>query len=184
MPNVNGIVEAISKYNSIMVDSVPDTWFSCYRKEQLDGVNKGDTVAFEYVEKAKGSKTYYNVKGSVNVVDGTGEAETHAVSRPRGGFAPAPTNAFPVPALDRSRPIIRQNALSHATNVVMGLYGGRKEASDTPQVMAEEIVRIARYFESYSDGSMDVEGVEEEAEDIISKLMAKKESKSGTETPA
>ncbi len=177
MSTATGNVEVISKYNSIKLDTHPDIWFSCYRAEQLEGVNRGDNVSFEYVEKTKGTKTYFNVKGAVQVVE-EGTSTGHIVTKPRAFSSGTP--AFPVPALDRSRPIIRQNALSHATNVVMHCTA----PGPLPLEMAKEIVEVARYFESYSDGSMDVEGVEEEAEDIISKLMAKKESKSGTETPA
>lgn len=72
---------------------------------------------------------------------------------------------FPVPPLHPDRSIIRQNALAHATKVVVDFFAAtvRRDGADAPtprpfgqmDIVADEIIRVARKFEAYSTGDLD-----------------------------
>lgn len=109
----------------------------------------GDVVTFDY-----------NVGTYGNEVDGKAVSKTGgtAVVPATPTAAPAtftrkPMGAFPIPALDGQRAIVRQNSLTNAVNYAKGL----------PQTgTVEEIIAIARQFEAYSCGDLDREEAEAE----------------------
>ena len=135
MSMITGEVQAKAKTGkSIMVN---DVWYGAFASATLDGVNKGDTVTFESVLDKTGK--YNNIKGKVEKGGGT-------------AAAPTADGAFKVlkPSLDRDRCIIRQNALTNARE----LYCAIEEYSSmtAPSV----IIGIAREFEAYTSGDLDL----------------------------
>lgn len=136
MPTINGIIEAKSnKFDkwSILVDG---EWYST--KFEIKG-EKGDTVAFETPE----GKKYVN---KLRVVSGGGGVAS-IPKNTGGGFA---KGTFPVPLRDGSRAIIRQNSITNAVKYATGC-----------ELAVEEIIEIARKFEAYSSGDLDMAAAED-----------------------
>lgn len=165
MIKMNGVVD--SKRRDGKAIKVGEDWFSVMASSPvLDSINKGDHVEFVYTEKPSPSGVpYRNIKGSVTKVmppatvpvTGAGVMGKTATA----GYA---GRTFPVPALAPERSIIRQNSLGHAVEIVtqMAAFGNCDEA-------AERAIEIARMFEAYSAGDLDVEMVDEEVKKMLAK---------------
>lgn len=135
MSIVTGVVEGChtkwEKYNIL----VNGTWYST----KLEWANcqpaEGDTVNFD-----DGGKNF--MKNCAIITSG-GNAPASAAPKaaPAKAYS-APTAGFPMGANDKSRAINRQNALTNAVNYA-------KDASP------ETIISFARYFESYTTGTLD-----------------------------
>ena len=150
MPQVSGVVQALStkdvntKYGikptfSVNVDGV---WYSNGFKKPVE-IEKGDTVNIEH----DGGK-YKNIVSMSKTAAGAGGASASPASS-GGGRSGGGT--------DVQRAIIRQNALAHATAVVMGTLSAKPKRAD----VIKDVITTARCFESYSNGSIDA--VEEAA---------------------
>lgn len=112
--------------------------------------NEGDTVSANF-----------EMNGSYKNITGYGAAPASAGS----GAAPAPSapapratgKQFPVPSDHPDRAIIRQNALAHATKLVV-----EGTSADMPDLdgAAERIIELAYKFEAYATGQREVEAAE------------------------
>ena len=109
----------------------------------------GDTV--EFTEEVRYNKSRVRYK-TLQVTSG-------AISAGPGRVQSAP--GFPIGPRDKQRSIIRQNSLGHAAEVVLHC-GGKGQSTD---VVAAEVVKIARKFEAYSAGDVDMEEATERAKD-------------------
>lgn len=115
-----------------------DSWFSVFSESQLGGASIGDGVGFTYVEKEKDGRVFLNIKGNVSVKNP--------------GIVPAPA-AIPLvskqktgePSLSKDRLILRQNALTNANTTLKG---------DSPS--PEEVIKVARLYEAYTSGDLDL----------------------------
>lgn len=115
-----------------------DSWFSVFSESQLGGASIGDGVGFTYVEKEKDGRVFLNIKGNVSVKNP--------------GIVPAPV-AIPLvskqktgePSLSKDRLILRQNALTNANTTLKG---------DSPS--PEEVIKVARLYEAYTSGDLDL----------------------------
>lgn len=141
MSTVTGIVEAASKNKYGFGIMVNGSWYNS--KWEIKAA-KGDEVEFD-----DGGKTYVQ---KLRVVKSAGG--TPAVS---GGGKTSPgynsyRGTFPVTTTDGARAIIRQNALTNATNLVVG--SGEKLKLDDA---VKKILEVARHFEYYTSGDVDVE---------------------------
>jgi len=137
---INGVVEAKSnKYDkfSILVD---DVWYSSKFEIKAE---KGDVVEFDNGGAGKKwcSKLKVVSKGSGSPAAAVSSG-TPAKSFSRG--------AFPVPQLDGSRAIIRQNAVTNA-NAFFG-----NQSMDYTSV---ELIDMARAIEAYTSGDIEAEKV-------------------------
>jgi len=135
---VTGYVEATSnkfdKY-SILVN---DTWYSSKFEIKAE---RGDQVEFD-----DGGKKFCQ---KLRVIAPGGGGMT-------GGSVDNKVNT------SRDRSIVRQNALSHATTVVID--GGYKDT--TVDATVDTIIEVARKFEAYSSGDEDVKAVDEHGDFI------------------
>lgn len=172
MNKISGVVE--SKRRDGKAIQVEGKWFSIFMGDALDSVNKGDYVEFMYTEKANpaGGDSYKNIKGSVTKK--TPPASTPMSAFPTTGAARAMyAKEFPVPPLHPDRSIIRQNSLSHATELVQysGLGAGWSGLSgsdeDRDDYMAARVIRMARMFEAYSTGELDASIADEEVKKML-----------------
>jgi hypothetical protein len=130
-------------------------WYACGFTDPR--VSAGDVIAFSFTEGKYGKEID---KGSIMK---TGAAPTPAptytptlAAAPKSA-APVSNRPFPIPPLHGDRAIIRQNALNHATKLVVdaGLAvgaGGTVQADET----ADLIIHVARRFEAYACGDLDV----------------------------
>ena len=105
----------------------------------IPAINVGDSVSFQYVEKAGTGKfagiTFKNIQGKVT-----------KMTAPAAGSAPSNTKAMP--PSDRERAIIRQNALTNAVNYFNNI---NKTTGDDD---IDAIIQIAMGFEEYTSGDL------------------------------
>ena len=154
MPTVTGIIEVVSVQErktqwgvkSATSFKLGENWYSGGFKEWE--VEKGDDVQLSFEVNPKGFK---DVTTIAVVAKGAPPPVTKAQSgAPRGG------RAFPMDALDPSRVIVRQNALTHAVKTAIHNSGG-------DIVDLEQVIGYARQYEAYSCGNLD----EAEAEEMM-----------------
>lgn len=122
--------------------------------------NEGDDITFSFSEGKYGKDVDV---ASVRVV-GSGRAPTAATvagsAAPKSGGYMKAEKPFPVPALHGDRAIIRQNALTNAREAWVASNGGKAFTFD-PDVVAAAVLSLARKFEAYSTGDLDVEMAKE-----------------------
>ena len=158
MPVIRGTVEKIYE-NVVKGKYGPSTAYSFV----IDGarysggfkkweVAEADEVEVTYKVNAKG----YNDITKMDVIQPSGELKNAKVA-PAGGavgntvYRGKGAASFPIPPLDPARAINRQNALTAAVNFVTHV-GSTEYTSDT-----DTIIKVARIFEAYTTGDMDLE---------------------------
>ena len=161
---ITGTVESASKKEvktkfgmkptfSLKIDG---EWYACGFTDPH--CSAGDEIAFSYTEGKYGKEID---KGSIMK---TGVAKSAPTPTPvlKSTVTGAPSNRpFPIPALHGDRAIIRQNALAHASRLACAYIApGSVYAEDT---LADSVIRLARKFEAYACGDLDVERAKEMA---------------------
>ncbi len=121
----------------------------------------GDEVDFQYTDGTYGkSVDLASVRLIKKGAGGASAAPTAAASAPaKGSYTPA-AKVFPIPPLHGDRAIVRQNSITNATKAVsdFGLD------VDSLEEHAQRIIDVARMFEAYSCGDLDLAKAEEMAE--------------------
>ncbi len=135
----------------------------------MDDIQEGNQVSFRYKEKPSpdGSLIYKNIMGKITVTTGSAISPTTAdapakPSTPARSYGGYSKGVFPVPALDGTRSIIRQNSITNAVNLTKGLVN----AKTSLPAMARLVIETAMMFEAYSSGDLDAA----EAEAAIAEL--------------
>jgi hypothetical protein len=77
-------------------------------------------------------------------------------------FSGGGKGVFPIPALDGQRAIVRQNAITNARELYAASKGGK--VFDFSRDVAAEIVSVARFFEAYACGDLDMAAAIEKKE--------------------
>lgn len=138
-----GVIEVVARNKKGI--KIGDDWFGAFKIAQVSGASAGDEVEFEYEQKGE----FNNIKGNVKVLSSSGPSEEAPADSPRD------TGASAGGVTQRDQQIIRQNSLAHATNLINGFYGTEMGGQGmTPEQVAEEVISIARIFESYSKGEV------------------------------
>jgi len=104
----------------------------------------------------------YKAGGNAPAASGSGgnQGTSAAPAAPqRGSYG----KSFPIPADHPDRAIIRQNAVTRAVDVVMGIESSMYQ---TAEQAAGRIVDIAEIFESYYSGDRELEAAKEMAADL------------------
>ena len=161
MSFVNGVVESLARTGKSI--KVGGEWYGAFSPASLGGCKVGDNVSFSWAPSKDGQ--YKNIKGSVSVVGG-GAATPASLDAPAPRSAPSGASygrsiAFPLPPLDGQRVIVRQNALGHATKVVMEQDGAWTDGVSDAEI-ADRIISLARQFEAYVAGDLDLELAKED----------------------
>lgn len=149
MPIVRGTVERINNPDQFGKCSmlVVGKWYSTKPEWLKVVVNKGDNVEFD-----DGGKNYIK---QLKVVGGnTGSYPNDSVAPKQAAFG------FPLSATDKGRAINRQNALTNAVNLMGTFLSCGKKLPTSLTDSANEVVEVARIFESYTTGDSDMEEVE------------------------
>jgi hypothetical protein len=131
-------------------------WFNHgFKKPEF---SKGDVVGFEFSTGRYGKdvdvKSVY-VVGEGIATSGPSPTSSGPAAKPV-AVAPSYSKPFPIPALHGDRAIIRQNALTNARELFVASHGGKPFALDI-STNADLITAIARKFEAYSTGDLDME---------------------------
>lgn len=121
-------------------------------------VNVGDTIDFKYTENSYGKNIDATSLQMISKGDGVTLPEfTPHAAVPIAAPAPArtfgpPAKVFPIPPLHGDRAIVRQNALTNAREAVMKL----DPTPENDERLARRIIAMARMFEAYSCGDLDL----------------------------
>lgn len=169
-----GVLESIStkdintKYGpkkkySVKIDG---TWYDAGWKKPA--VSEGTTVSFTYKDGPYGKELDGVMSPAVaGLGAGTSTAAPAKVSTGRSKYDASP---FPVPPLDPSRSIIRQNALRHATATVAAYLEHNRQVADSKSSsldcvakLCESVIHAARLYENYISGYDDMHDAEVEA---------------------
>lgn len=127
MAVVTGVVEAQKENKRFQVNG---DWHGSFNA--ISGVNVGDTVTFNWDYDKTGK--YKNIKGGINVVSQGGGTASSGSSATAGGGSVG----------GREIIIVRQNALAHATALVVAT--GISDVWDAQSL----ILRLAEVFAKYS----------------------------------
>lgn len=141
MATVTGIVEAASKNKYGYGIMVNGGW---YNSKWEIKASKGDEVEFD-----DGGKTYVQKLRIVKAADG---GSTAPVGSKASTGNTSYRGVFPLAPNDGSRSIVRQNALTNSTNLLLGLSVGKDLKVDDA---IKTILKIAREFEYYTSGDVD-----------------------------
>lgn len=145
MAKVTGVVGWVGKNKfdkySIKLEDNPQ-W---YNSNYPINCEKGDTVEFD-----DGDKNYCR---KLRVVSSGGGASAPSAGGKTGGGSNK--GSFPIGVRDGQRSIIRQNALTNARELVTNV----QDPDEPLDNVTDEIIRVARKFEAYTTGDMDMEEV-------------------------
>lgn len=159
-----GLLESISskeintKYGpkkkySVKIDGV---WYDAGWKKPT--AVEGTHVSFDSKTTSYGKEIDGGLTPAVAGLGAGTSVATKAPAASRGKYEAAP---FPVPPLDPSRSIIRQNALRHATGTVAMVPG----MAPTLDEAVSMVIYAARKYEEYISGYDTVNELEKEAKD-------------------
>jgi hypothetical protein len=175
MTMINGIVEEVQTKNVVTKFGEKPTWsikvagqwFKCGFKNP--NVEVGFQVDFDSITGKYGSET-----SKVNILSrtvATPPASGASVIAAGAVRSSAPSysreKVFPIPPLHGDRSIVRQNALARATELFIGACGGKAYAVDSST--CQMIIKLAKQFEAYTSGDMDLEEAEAEFADSSTK---------------
>lgn len=135
-------------------------WIKCGFKNPK--VEVGYTVDFDATEGTYGIETKAVNIVSRSVPVGVSPVATSGPSRSigsSGGYSRE--KVFPIPPLHGDRSIVRQNALSRAVDLFIASSGGKAFAVDVESV-PKFVINLARKFEAYTAGDIDLEEAEAE----------------------
>jgi hypothetical protein len=139
-------------------------WFNYGFKKPT--FNEGDEVDFKYSETSYGKEVDGSSVRLISKGEGkvAGPSSTAPVAPSKPFYGPSP-KVFPIPPLHGDRAIVRQNSITNATKLVMDSIGVAGAGSVTPaatfneidfESMAQKVIDIARMFEAYSCGDLDL----------------------------
>ena len=150
------------------------------------GVEKGDSVEFEFDNDMYGNKVRFE---SIKITKASGAtAAPSASSEPKpafrggGGFG-RPEKVFPIPLMHGDRSIIRQNSLGHACELITNGIGYDASLLNDVEKAADAVIKLARRFEMYSAGDeerLSATGKTEEASEVeveVAKAVANRKGK-------
>ena len=146
MEQITGEIESMRKDRKGI--KVNGEWYSAYASSQLSGVEWKDVVTFGVQRTEKNGQVYMNIKGDAKKSGGGGGSSSGAPTPSASPAVVAAASAWPQPVDARSRSIIRQNSVTNAVNFAKTFM---VDVGATP----EDVVRIARVFESYCTGEVD-----------------------------
>lgn len=155
----NGVVEAVKRDNKAL--NIGGEWYSSF--QAFSGINRGDVVSFEYAVKGQ----WKNIRGAIEIHTGGQVDGQVPASQPSAASQDLPPHymiargymnkvqVFPIPVDHPDRAIVRQNSVTNATALVVGMG----YAPDETDVMdrAQEVLEIAVVFEKYSTGQLEME---------------------------
>lgn len=161
---VSGVVEAKSRAGTGL--KIGEDWFNAFHAKELEDVQAGDEVEFDYSVTNKGGKDFKNIlEGTLSVI-AEGSGPPPARNSSRGGArqaAPSRRNAAPARQSsgradsaprgqsaepDRQRSIVRQNSLSQANALFASLV--RLGVMGEEESHVAVVLEMARMFEKYS----------------------------------
>jgi hypothetical protein len=119
----------------------------------------GDTVDFQFTENTYGKNVDLNSVKLLAKGEGAPAPTAPVVGASKPSYGP-PAKVFPIPLLHGDRAIVRQNSITNAVKLVCDI----PDPDFTIEGRAEKAIEIARMFEAYSCGDLDMAAAEQMAE--------------------
>lgn len=121
----------------------------------------GDTVDFQFTENTYGKNVDLNSVKLLAKGEGAPASTAPVVGASKFSYGP-PAKVFPIPLLHGDRAIVRQNSITNAVKLVCDIPD--PDLLVTIEGRAEKAIEIARMFEAYSCGDLDMAAAEQMAE--------------------
>ena len=119
----------------------------------------GDEIDFQFTENTYGKNV--DLASVQLIAKGSGApAPSASTSTAPAKAYGAPAKVFPIPPLHGDRAIVRQNSITNATKVVCD-YFDSNDGINTVDEYVDLIIQVARKFEAYSCGDLDMQAAEE-----------------------
>ena len=123
----------------------------------------GDTIDFQFTENTYGKNVDLTSVRLLSKGEGA-PAVTGAVVAPSKPSFGAPAKVFPIPPLHGDRAIVRQNSITNAVKAADNYLRGEDSTPSNLDEYAEFIIQLARKFEAYSCGDLDLAAAEQMTE--------------------
>ncbi|CAB4160925.1 hypothetical protein UFOVP729_21 [uncultured Caudovirales phage] len=124
----------------------------------------GDTIDFQFTENTYGKNVDLTSVRLLSKGEGAPATATAAVAPSKPSYGAA-AKVFPIPPLHGDRAIVRQNSI---TNAVKALDNYLQHAEDTSPRNIDDyanfVIEVARKFEAYSCGDLDLAAAEQMTE--------------------
>lgn len=118
----------------------------------------GDEIDFQFTENTYGKNV--DLASVQLIAKGTGApAPSPSTSTAPAKAYGAPAKVFPIPALHGDRAIVRQNSITNATKAVCDYFDSNDDITSVDEY-ADLIIQVARKFEAYSCGDLDMQAAE------------------------
>ena len=112
----------------------------------------GDEVDFQFTESTYGKQVDEKSVRMLNKGAGTPPPSTASTAPSKPSYVSP--KVFPIPALHGDRAIVRQNSISNATKLIVDSVKPTDKANW--ESLAIEVIQVARMFEAYSCGDLDM----------------------------
>lgn len=124
----------------------------------------GDTVDFQYTENTYGKNIDLTSVRLLSKGEGAPPAVSPPVGPSKGSYGPA-AKVFPIPPLHGDRAIVRQNSITNAVKAVDNFLSNQDDVPETFEEYANFVIDMARKFEAYSCGDLDLAAAEKMSAD-------------------
>lgn len=163
MSTVSGVIQYINdnpgrKNKSVKLNGDAN-YYSFFDESYMEGVRVGDNVILAFKAVHKNGRTFYNLTGPIKLAAGMESSTPAAATTSERPMSMPREPEFPVSPENRQVSIIRQNALGHATQVVINAEIEGDYRFQTFDECANMIVAVARIFEDYASGQGDLRAV-------------------------
>jgi hypothetical protein len=123
----------------------------------------GDTIDFQFTENTYGKNVDLTSVRLLSKGEGAPATATVAGAPYKPSYG-APAKVFPIPPLHGDRAIVRQNSITNAVKAADNYLRGEDSTPSNLDEYAEFIIQLARKFEAYSCGDLDLAAAEQMTE--------------------
>ncbi len=123
----------------------------------------GDTIDFQFTENTYGKNVDLTSVRLLSKGEGAPAVTATSVAPSKPPYG-APAKVFPIPPLHGDRAIVRQNSITNAVKAFDNYLRGEDVVPKSIDEYAEEIIAVARKFEAYSCGDLDLAAAEQMTE--------------------
>lgn len=123
----------------------------------------GDTIDFQFTENTYGKNVDLTSVRLLSKGEGAPAVTGAAVAPSKPSYG-APAKVFPIPPLHGDRAIVRQNSITNAVKAADNYLRGEDSTPSNLDEYAEFIIQLARKFEAYSCGDLDLAAAEQMTE--------------------
>jgi len=122
----------------------------------------GDTIDFQFTENTYGKNVDLTSVRLLSKGEGAPAVTATSVAPSKPSYGAA--KVFPIPPLHGDRAIVRQNSITNAVKAFDNYLRGEDVVPKSIDEYAEEIIAVARKFEAYSCGDLDLAAAEQMTE--------------------